>query len=896
MDTNISNDKILNESKLYNAIKNAYSIVVEVNFTQNVYTKMAQTNFNLNFIPQSGIYSDLVCHIASLIDSDTEKNEFSQMFSAVNICNIFTKGTSNMTFEYKIFCGDLYGFKWLSFNIRQIPDDSGDITAVILVCDIDEQKNSVEKQLKYQHDLKMSNSRYKIILEQTNAAVFEWIRENDALYISDKLPEFFRKRFAIYKNVRDTLDYAYIHPDDYAACDVFLDSLDTSVPMRELICRIRSELDSFVWYKLSVTHIFGSDGSVERIVGSLIDVDEEKRAFETLRYRAEYDLLTGTFNMQKFTADAEKLLKDDLNSSFAIIRADIDRFKIINDIYGKSTGDEILCGIADMLKNLSDKILIHSRMSADVFVMLVKYNTREDIVDIINLFNEQSCEFSTKSRIKLSFGICTIEDRSVPITTLCDWAQLAVTEIKGSLIRNYAFYDDTLRERILAEKSIEDEMNAALVSGQFKLYLQPKYDIGTSTVIGSEALVRWHHPQKGIISPGDFISLFEKNGFIIKLDEYMWEQTCKLLRSLIDKGYEPLPVSINISRVHANNPDLYDVLVNLVKKYNLKPKYLELELTESAFLDDLGDLLVTLDRLQEKGFSLAMDDFGAGYSSLNMLKNVPIDIIKIDREFLNETVVTEKGKTVIRHTIAMARQLNMKVVAEGVENVEQAAFLLESGCSIAQGFYYSRPITADEFENLAYKNKFDKIIEPEINYILSQNQDIVNIMMEFENNRITDSALITADGLSRLKQAFVNVLNKYRTIIQSFNTNAFEINFNNNTVYTDLRKNTSIYDFEFSTYENVCSFILTHAKKCYIDKLSILLNVDTMVSESMHGHDIGMEYEAVINGREYWMRICVIPFVMDKQLERIIITITDITEQKCCELELKKLKAANAEK
>lgn len=635
---------------------------------------------------------------------------------------------------------------------------------------------------------------------------------------------------------------------------------------------------------VTVTNLYSENGNADDFVGTVMDFNSTRKVYETLKYRAEYDGLTGIPNIQKFYADAKHIL-DDSDEMFAVLRMDIDKFKVINDVYGNSEGDKILIFIADAIKRrCADNV--YARLGSDVFVILMKYNCDSELVDMVNVISEDIAKYPLEHKMKASFGICKIDNNKAnSVSTLCDWANLAVKKIKGSMLFNYAFYDDALRKEILEEKEIEDEMHSALADGQFAMYLQPKYNIESSTVIGAEALVRWIHPTKGMIPPAKFIDLFEKNGFIIELDQYIWERACILLRNWIDRGLTAVPISINISRIHIYNLELRDTLINLVKKYDLPPRLLELELTESAFLDDMGDLYSSLEDLQRYGFSLAMDDFGSGYSSLNMLKNVPIDIIKIDREFLNETVVTERGKTVIRHTIAMAKNLDMRVVAEGVETIDQAAFLLESGCSIAQGFYYSRPVPVESFEELAFGKHEEKEIEPEINKVLSQNQDIVSIMLNLDSNmnyaQLIKSNTVSANELSELKGAFVRIINKYRIAMQRSDTSLLEVDFKTNTVLSTLREDSVAKDEVFTTMESIRDFVLKNANKRYISELEKIFDVDYIVEKALEDEkDIKTEFELNVNNCSSWHIMNMIPVVKDKQLERLIIAITDITQSK----------------
>ena len=231
---------------------------------------------------------------------------------------------------------------------------------------------------------------------------------------------------------------------------------------------------------------------------------------------------------------------------------------------------------------------------------------------------------------------------------------------------------------------------------------------------GAEALIRWNHPEWGFQSPAEFIPLFEKNGFIVRLDEYIWEQACITLRRWIDHGLTPTPISVNMSRMHIHDPRLREKLLDLMRRYELPPHLLELELTESAFLENESGLFESMKALQAFGFQFSMDDFGSGYSSLNMLKSMPVDFIKIDRGFLNEVVTTERGKTVIRFSISLAREMSIKVIAEGVETEEQAAFLLQAGCAYAQGYFYSRPLPIPQFEALAFGTEHPFPVAPSI--------------------------------------------------------------------------------------------------------------------------------------------------------------------------------------
>ncbi|MGN1152981.1 MAG: putative bifunctional diguanylate cyclase/phosphodiesterase, partial [Candidatus Gastranaerophilaceae bacterium] len=274
--------------------------------------------------------------------------------------------------------------------------------------------------------------------------------------------------------------------------------------------------------------------------------------------------------------------------------------------------------------------------------------------------------------------------------------------------RYVSYYDDNLRKKLLNEKNIEDEMHRALISGQFVMYLQPKYDMKNLVACGSEALVRWVHPTKGFINPGEFVPLFEKNGFILNIDRFMWEQACKAIKSWIERGFDAVPISVNVSRLHLSNEFFIDDLKNLIHKYQISPSLLELELTETASFEDFDKFLEIVNALKKEGFRIAMDDFGSGYSSLNMLRQIPCDILKLDKGFINDSTTDERGKIVVKHILSMAKNLSLKTVSEGIETVAQAQFLTDAGCDIAQGFLYAKPMTIEEFEQVAFvKNSIE---------------------------------------------------------------------------------------------------------------------------------------------------------------------------------------------
>ena len=417
----------------------------------------------------------------------------------------------------------------------------------------------------------------------------------------------------------------------------------------------------------------------------------------------DIDGITGLINWERFKKELKVKLAKNQGKKYALIHFDIDKFKTVNDVYGTSGGNRILRAIATDIKALLNPGENASRVYADVFCLLIEYDTDEQIIERVSEFNKAVKNCSVTFKLNVYFGIYKIEE-DIQIDIMSDRANLAKQSIKGSSVLYYSFFDQKIRDKILREKTIENSMYAALEAGEFVPYLQPQYSTRTGKIVSAEALVRWNDPmnQNQVVSPGEFIELFERNKFIIKLDAYIWEEICKLLRKWIDDNKEPISISVNVSPVHFTNGDLVNEISDIVTAYNIPPHLIELEITESTFVEDKENVIEIIDKLHQLGFKIAMDDFGSGYSSLNMLNVLPVDVLKVDKDFLNNTSDDAKGKIVIRNIIKMAKELNMTVITEGVENREQLEFLSETECDKIQGYYYSKPLPVHDFENRYY--------------------------------------------------------------------------------------------------------------------------------------------------------------------------------------------------
>lgn len=433
-----------------------------------------------------------------------------------------------------------------------------------------------------------------------------------------------------------------------------------------------------------------------------------KELQDKLMKMAYYDELTEIGNKNFFKYAVQDLLLK-VGNQYAYVILDINKFKIINDVYGYIYGDLLLKHVASILQNEFYDDETVARFSGDIFHIFMKFTTRSDLQTRLFAIDKKIGEFkfsgNTDYHPSISFGIYVIENVSALVESMGDKAKLAVEKIKNNYTSSCYFYNDDIRNRILEEQEIENEMQTALERGDFKVYVQPKYSLKSMQIEGGEVLVRWSHPIKGIIQPDNFIPLFEKNKFITKLDMFMLESLAKKMREWLDMGRELVVISINQSRLHLHNPHYLMMIMNILNKYRIDPQWIEIEITESAFLEDMEKMIEMLNDLHELGFKISMDDFGSGYSSLNMLHEINVDVLKIDKKFFNDSSNSSRGKKIVDNIISMASDLNILVVAEGVETKDQVEFLMQTDCQLVQGYYFDKPMPIEQFEEKYFKKK-----------------------------------------------------------------------------------------------------------------------------------------------------------------------------------------------
>ena len=433
-----------------------------------------------------------------------------------------------------------------------------------------------------------------------------------------------------------------------------------------------------------------------RRVASIIHLRENA----TMLNLFQKDRTTGLLSKEYFCQQAEKILRSNPDKTYDIICSDVENFKLINDAFGMQGGNKVLKTMGGICQKSTDTLGgICSRFHADQFVSMIEHTEgySDELYEALTAETREKCGFSN---IVIKWGIYQTGDRKISVEQMYDWALQGARSIKGQYGRYYAFYDDKLRSEMLRDQAILDCMEEALEQGQFQVKLQPKYKAAGGLFTDAEALVRWCHPEWGMQSPAVFIPLFERNGFITKLDQYVWEKVCQMMQQWDKEGLEPVNISINVSRADVYNVNLVDTLLDLVKRYNIAPKRLHLEITESVYTESPEDIIQNVTRLREKGFVVEMDDFGSGYSSLNMLNRMPMDILKLDMQFIRTEMEMPESRRTLRYIIGLAHWLNLSVVAEGVETKEQLEHLRNLGCDYIQGYYLAKPMDPADFEEL----------------------------------------------------------------------------------------------------------------------------------------------------------------------------------------------------
>lgn len=653
-----------------------------------------KSNDEFNFISKSKDASNILEQFKDSIYPDDKK--IFEMFNPF----------AGKLFTAEVRCKNKHGdYRWC--YIKLIPVSGSSFFAMFLDMSsitndgIKAKNEYLKKQLASDYQCQLLNQKYMAVVNHTQIMAFEIDLKTKIISINSNL----KNKYLFESDYSDTIDNFrnsnFIHENDKTIFDTIPAKLER---VRYTSANIRM-LDNDGQYFNSLVHFYGvydNGGVLSSIVGSVLEIDNVQK--ECIA-DSELESRTGLLNSKAFCTKMEEMLKNSGSERYALILFDVEQFKSVNEFYGVEFADDVIRFIAYNLKSMfiNEKCIATCFLS-DYFGIFTNYFCKEELIKNIEDLNSKITYYKN-IKLKYAYGIYEINDKLMQARFICDYANMARKAVKGNHINRISFYNENMINRIIEDINIENDMERALNEREFSMYLQPKYNMQNGKIVGAEALVRWEHPIKGIIGPYKFIPLFEKNGFIMKLDAFMWEEACRAIKRWSDAGIPAIPISVNVSRMNVSDPNLVKIIDGLIEKYGIEKKYLELEITETVYYEDQVSLMKILSELKQSGYTLLMDDFGSGFSSLSMLENTPFDVLKIDRSFFNENSITDKGKKIIRHTICLSNDIGLNIVAEGVETKEQVDYLLQCGCFIAQGYYYSKPISISEFEKLiGYKS------------------------------------------------------------------------------------------------------------------------------------------------------------------------------------------------
>ncbi len=466
----------------------------------------------------------------------------------------------------------------------------------------------------------------------------------------------------------------------------------------------------------------------------------------------EFDKFTGLYNGTTFFNKVEEFKSQISENTYCLVSVDLEHFRVFNKLYGKTKGSSLLQQIAECLKTFTNEYNgVAGYFTGDNYGLLLPYD-KELLLNLQKKVTAEIEVYTNSVGFLPAFGVYKIDDLSVTSDIMYDRASMAMNYVFGNYQIRICEYNQDMEERVEEEVKILSEVQESLKKGEFTFYVQPQCDIYTGKIVGGESLVRWKHGEKGLISPGIFVPILEKNGFIADLDRYVWDKVCQWLRSWIDRGFQPVPISVNVSRTDIFSLDVPAYLQELLRKYDLPSRLLKIEVTESAYAESNDKIIRTVKQLRDANFLVMMDDFGSGYSSLNMLKSVSVDVLKIDMRFLDiDENEEEKGIGILESVVNMARQMRMPIVVEGVETQKQENFLLKMGCRYMQGYYYYRPMPIEDFEELiADENNLD------LNGIWCRQIESMHVREFLDSNVFTDTMVNNILGAAAFYDMYEN--------------------------------------------------------------------------------------------------------------------------------------------
>ncbi|SJZ89105.1 sensor domain-containing protein [Selenihalanaerobacter shriftii] len=556
--------------------------------------------------------------------------------------------------------------------------------------------------------LKDYQKQLEHILNNVEAIIWSIDLKEDKVFISEDCKD---KCGLTYRAFIDASDFwkKIIHPDDLELINKQSDELLSGETIN-VEHRIKDSNREVHWVKTSITPSLDSNNEMYKLDGIMVDITKRKQMEEKITHMAYHDSLTNLPNRNLLNEELNKLLKEAKNNQekLAIIFLDLDRFKLVNDTIGHDAGDLVLKKAAKRLIECTREDDIVSRFGGDEFVIIMKEIERKQVKKVVNrIIREFSKPLNINEYeiiITPSIGISVYPEDGNNVDELIRYADIAMYSNKNEKKVDYKFYDSNLNVILLQKAKIENRLRNAIENNELRLHYQPQVNLNTGEVIGVEALIRWQNSELGHVSPGEFIPIAEESGLIKPIGKWVLQTACKQNKAWQDAGLPPMNMSVNVSRSQLFNKGFLNTVNQVIERTQLDPKYLELEITESS-RNDIEELISMLKQLKEIGFKIALDDFGTGYSSLSILDDIPLDNLKIDRSFIQD-ISKDKNKTaLVKNIINIGNDLNLNIIAEGIETTEQHNFLKQNNCNIGQGYLFERPVSGEKIEQLLNVNK-----------------------------------------------------------------------------------------------------------------------------------------------------------------------------------------------
>lgn len=553
-------------------------------------------------------------------------------------------------------------------------------------------------------EIKKNYERYKLILESSNDSIWDWDIKNNSYFISVKENDL----FSYDKKDLDFLNFwkELLHPDDKDKAIQVLESFIVGKENTyENTYRIKMKNGLYYWIHSSGFAQRDEFGKITRIAGYHKNISKKVELEEQLYKATYYDSLTKLPNKNKIKKNFNKILISKQNKTkIAFIYIDIDNFNYINNTLGYKIGNELIKEVASSLKKHYGDSHYIARLNSDKFLVLfINYENiptlKKEVKNLVEIFRNLPFSKEQKTYVSISVGVSLYKEHGDEFYDLLKYSDTALYFAKLSGKDRYVFYENKMIEDVYNPMYLTNQIRQAFEKNEFQMHYQPIIDVNTGLMVGAEALIRWNHSSKGFISPQDFIPIAETSGQIVKIEYWVIEEVCKQIKKWIKLNFKLPFISVNLSAKGLIEKDLVSYLTIMLEKYNISSIDIELEVTETALIHNMKHSLIVLNQLKEKGFNISLDDFGVGYSSLNYLKILPIDKVKLDKSLIDSIDKNKKDDTLLKHIIELAHAMDLKVVAEGVETSEQSNLLKSMNCDYIQGYYYGKP----QNSNMLYK-------------------------------------------------------------------------------------------------------------------------------------------------------------------------------------------------